>query len=142
MIFEVGFWGHRNVRSLHGSTIEVTTSTSLTPAGDCIIGVGADCGCAGLPKGLKGALRNRAARVRLTIGAGAHSYSVMGAGDPALALSHPHDLVMRRSAFTCPRTLAVGCGGSASSIPRPLVEALQRPDTRGVLRIDVQGGAR
>ena len=138
MMFEVGFRGHENVRSLHRTTIEVTTAPGLTPAGDCIVGVGADCGCAGLPQPLRRALRDAAARVRVTLIAGGQEYAVQGRGHGALSLSHPTDMVIRRSAFTCPRTLAVGCDGSASAVPRPMVEALQSPSARGVLRIEVR----
>lgn len=137
MMFEVGFRGHENIRSLHRATIEVTTSPDLTPAGDCIVGVGADCGCAGLPRRLKEALRDGAARVRVTLAAGGLEYAVQGSGHEGLALSHPDDMVVRRSMFTCPRTLAVGCSGSASSVPRPMAEALRSPSARGVLRIEV-----
>lgn len=138
MMFEVGFRGHENVRSMHRGTIEVTTSPGLTPAGDCIVGVGADCGCAGLPQDLKGALRDGAARVRVTLIAGGLEYCVQGRGHSGLSLSHRGDMVVRRSTFTCPRTLAVGCDGSAATVPRPMVRALQSRLARGTLRIEVR----
>ena len=137
MIFEVGFRGHPNVRSLHRTTIEVTTEPALTPAGDCIVGVGADCGCDGLPGGLKEALRDGRSRVRITLEAGGLEYEVSGRGDPRLELSHPRDIVIRRSSFACPRTLAVGCDGSASEVPRAMIAALSGGrGARGVLRIE------
>lgn len=136
MIHEVAFRGHPNVRSLHRTTIEVTTARSLTPAGDCIVGVGADCGCAGLPDRLKAALRGGRTRVRITLLAGGQEYVVEGRGDPRLALSHPEDIVVRRSSFACPRTLAVGCDGAASDVPRAMASYLSSPNARGVLRIE------
>ena len=136
MMFEVGFRGHPNVRSLHRTTIEVTTEPGLTPAGDCIIGVGADCGCAGLPDSLKAALRDGRSRVRVTLIAGGIEYSVSGRGDPRLELSHPSDIVVRRSAFACPRTLAVECDGSAAEAPRAMAAALASHGARGTMRIE------
>lgn len=135
---EVEFRGHPNVRSLHRSTIEVTTARTLTPAGDCIVGVGASHGCAGLPGALKAALRDGRSRVRVTLLAGGLEYAVSGRGDPRLALSHPDDIVVRRSSFACPRTLAVGCDGSASEVPREMVSYLSGSGARGALRIEVQ----
>lgn len=136
MIFEVGFRGHPNVRPLHRTTIEVTAERGLTPAGDCIVGVGADCGCAGLPAPLKAALRDGRSRVRITLIAGGIEHAVTGRGDPRLELSHPSDIVARRSRFACPRTLAVGCDGSAADVPRAMAAALRSPGARGVMRIE------
>ncbi|HID73268.1 TPA: DUF371 domain-containing protein [Candidatus Micrarchaeota archaeon] len=34
--------GHPNIRAEHETTFEVTTEPSLTPRGDCIVGVQAD----------------------------------------------------------------------------------------------------
>ena len=137
MMHEVAFLGHPNVRSLHRSTIEVTTARGLTPAGDCIVGVGASHGCAGLPGRLRAALRGGRPRVRITLLAGGLEYAVTGRGDPSLALSHQEDIVVRRSAFVCPRTLAVECDGSASGVPREMASYLSGPGARGVLRIEV-----
>ena len=47
-VFEA--WGHVNVRATHRSTFEVTREPSLTPRGDCIVGVSSEVGAAGLPR--------------------------------------------------------------------------------------------
>ena len=49
----IGFRGHPMVRSLHPTTIEVTTESHLTEKGDCIIGVGATKGCLQLSEEVK-----------------------------------------------------------------------------------------
>lgn len=136
MRFSVGFSGHPCVRSAHRTTVELTRSSSLTPAGDCVVGVSASCGCAGLPEDLKAALRRPGSRVRLTLSAGPHRFSFEGRGDPRLALSDPDDMVMRTSAFACPRTLAVNCTRAADSVPRALVRRLQEPGSRGSLTVE------
>ena len=58
MKFEIEFFGHENIRSLHQKTIEITKEETLTPSGDCIIGVKASCGCNDLPEGIKEKLKN------------------------------------------------------------------------------------
>lgn len=142
MRFEVGFSGHPCVRATHGSTVELTRSGSLTPAGDCIVGVSASCGCAGLPGRLKDLLRDRDTRVRLTLSAGPHEFSFEGRGDPALALSDPHDMVARMSGHACPRTLAVCCTRASDSVPRAMVRLLQDPGAPGTLSIEALPGRR
>ncbi|ABK77621.1 uncharacterized protein conserved in archaea [Cenarchaeum symbiosum A] len=136
-MFEIGFRGHANVRSLHRSTIEITREDELGVAGDCIVGVGADCGCSGLPEQMKQKLRDPGSRVRCTILASGMSHAVTGRGHAGLELSHADDIVVRMSGFVCPRTLAVGCDGASDSVPRKMVRALQDPSCRGTLRIEV-----
>ena len=53
MKFEIEFFGHENIRSLHQKTIEITKEGNLTPSGDCIIGVNASCGCNDIPNEIK-----------------------------------------------------------------------------------------
>lgn len=137
MRFEVSFFGHPNVLSLHKSTLEVTTETNLTLQGDCIIGVGASCGCRGIPADMKEKLQDPDAVVTFTIRAGGLEFSFAAKGDAGLDLSHPHDIVIRKSRFLSDRTLAVDSDTAASSVPREMVRLLQDPQTRAVLVIDV-----
>ncbi len=131
------FRGHPMVRSLHPTTIEVTTEEHLTERGDCIIGVGASKGCAQLDETLKEALRRGESKVLFTIRAGGESFGFVAEGDPGLGLSHPHDMVIRKSRFVSDRTLAVGASVAAKDIPRTLVAVLRDPRTVGVLEIRV-----
>ena len=41
-----------------------------------------------------------------------------------MTLTHPTDLVWRRSSFVCPRTVAIHCDHTAATLPRDLVRAL------------------
>ena len=70
VITGVGFRGYPNVRPPRRATIEVTTDLGMAPAGGRIVGVGAECGCVGLPGPLKAALRDGRSRVRITLAAG------------------------------------------------------------------------
>ena len=134
MIYAVPFRGHPNIRSTHRTTTEITTDDALSVRGDCIVGVSAGCGCAGLPEDMKAALRDPHARVRVTILVGGREFVITGRGDPGLALEHPTDMVIRKSAFTCPRTLAVGCDAASIDIPREMIMDL-RAGAEGVLRV-------
>ena len=125
------------VRSMHPTTIEVTTEEYLTEEGDCIIGVGASKGCAGLDDGVKERIREEGSKVTVRLVVGEETFELKARGDPRLRLSHPHDLVIRKSDFVSDRTLAVGADASARSIPRKLVSLLKDPRTTGRMEIEV-----
>jgi hypothetical protein len=125
------------VRSLHPTTIEVTTEEFLTEKGDCIVGVGAAKGCAGLDARVKEALRRRGSMVTIRLAVGTYSFSVRASGDPGLQLSHEHDMVIRRSDFISDRTLAIRADAAAKDIPRGMVNLLRNPGTVGRFEIEV-----
>ncbi|MDA4125245.1 MAG: DUF371 domain-containing protein [Thaumarchaeota archaeon] len=131
------FRGHPMVSSLHPTTIEVTTEEHLTPRGDCIIGVGASKGCAGLSEPFKQAIRRRGSKVTFILRAGEERFQFTAQGDPSLTLSHPRDIVIRKSRFTSDRTIALGAAAAARDIPARLVACLRDPRTIGALEIQV-----
>ena len=136
MLFEIPFYGHKNIRSLHKKTIEITTEQNLTLNGDCIIGVGASYGCNDIPEKMKKLLRNSKTDILFTIKVKNFSFKVKGKGNDELILTHPHDIVIRKSSFVCPRTLATNCNKASDSIPRQMIKALQNPDTKGIFTIE------
>ncbi len=119
-------------------TLEITKETHLTPRGDCIVGVGAHSGCAGLPEDLKNKLRNPDSKVTIQVIADGHKFEINGTGHPDLALSHPEDIVIRKSDFVCPRTLAIKCDKASDIMPREMVAVLQNPDIKGTFSIIVE----
>ena len=137
MHFEISFYGHENIRSLHQKTIEITTDQNLTLNGDCIIGVGASCGCNDIPKKMKKLLSSSKTNILFTIKVKDFSFKVKGKGHDELVLTHPHDIVIRKSSFVCPRTLATNCDKASDSIPRKMIKILQNPDTKGIFAIDI-----
>ena len=134
----MGFRGHPMVRSLHPTTIEVTTEGRLTERGDCIIGVEADKGCAQLSSSVKGALRSMGSKVTIGIVVGPWTFVVKATGDPRLELSHAHDIVVRRSDFVSNRTAAVHADRASRDIPREMVRLLRSPGAAGRLVIEVE----
>ena len=135
---EVTFFGHRNVQSLHVKTIEITKDDHLTPKGDCIIGVGANKACADLNETLKRKLCSNDSVVKIEIFIGSESFVINGKGDERLTLRNPHDIVIRKSNFVCPRTMSVKCDKASSDVPRKIVRMLQNKDERGIFRIMVE----
>ena len=136
MRFEIPFYGHENIRSLHPKTIEITTESHLTTNGDCIVGVRASTGCNDLPERLKSVLQDSRSKVTCTIKVKDLSFRIKGRGDDGLTLTNPHDIVIRKSTFVCPRTLANGCDAASDSLPREMVRVLQDPDVRGLFVIE------
>lgn len=137
MRFEIPFYGHKNVLANHPKTIEITTEPNLTPRGDCIIGVNAACGCKGLPVQMKKKIRRSDSQIKIQIHVCGYVFEIHGKGNENLKLENPHDIVIRKSNFTCPRTLAVGCDKACEQIPRQIVKMLQDPKTKGLFLIEV-----
>lgn len=134
---EVAFRGHPLVSGSHGRTIEITTEEHLTPAGDCILGVGASKGLAQLSPWVKSALKVGAARVRFSIKAPGGEFSFFARGSEQLSFESTTDMVIRRSSYVCGRTLAIQSESSAREVPRALVQSLRSPEAVGLLRIEV-----
>ena len=135
---EVKFYGHPNIRSLHAKTIEITKDEHLTTRGDCIIGVKANKACTDLDEALKHRLKSNSAVVRIEVMVGNESFLITGMGDHRLSMLNPHDIVIRRTNFTCPRTISVLCDKASSEVPRKIVNTLQDEASKGIFRITVE----
>jgi hypothetical protein len=118
--------------------MEVTTEGHLTEKGDCIIGVEADKGCSGISEAVREGLQRPGAKVTIKIRVGGRTFQATACGDARLELSHPHDIVIRKSGFVSDRTLAVGASAAAKDIPRYMVRLLRNPATTGTLEIEVE----
>ncbi len=138
MKFEIEFTGHENIRANHQMTLEITKESHLTPSGDCIIGVNAKSGCADLPEELKNKLKNPDSNVHFSIKVRDEEFVMEGKGHPDLILSHTEDIVIRKSNFVCPRTLAIKCDKASDLLPRSMVKLLQDPKTIGTFTITVE----
>jgi hypothetical protein len=136
--FEIEFFGHENIRSNHKKTIEITKETELTPRGDCIIGINASYSCYDLPDSLKDKLRDPESKIQFSIKVEEHEFLLEGKGHEDLILTHKEDIVIRKSDFVCPRTLAVKCDKASDLIPREMIKLLQDPKTKGIFSITVE----
>ncbi|MFW6449379.1 MAG: DUF371 domain-containing protein, partial [Halobacteriota archaeon] len=116
--------GHEHVRATHASTLEVTTEPSLTPAGDCIVGVDADRAPADLDPAFVEACRDADAKIVATLTSGTLEEVVVGRGDPALTFADDRGAVVRTSAYVDDRTVLVEADKAAADLDRRLVERL------------------
>jgi uncharacterized protein len=117
--------GHALVSARHPTTFELTAEPDLTAAGDCIIGVGADKGAADLSEEFRSALRREEAVLVTTLRCGELEVVIRSEGHPGLVLDHPTDLVWRRSAHLCGRTIGIRSDCVARTLPREFVKRLQ-----------------
>ena len=118
--------GHPKIRATHATTLEITKDTDLTEKGDCIVAICASKGAADLSPEFRRLMKNNDTRVTMTVKVANQSETVTGRGDRRLTLSHPTDLVARKSNYVCTRTLVVGADKAASELSREFVSALRR----------------
>ncbi len=137
MKFEIDFYGHENIRSTHKNTIEITKDKDLTIRGGCIIGVKANYSCADFPTILKNKLCESHSIIKINIVVNDISFHIVGNGNNNMSFTHTQDIVLRKSNYTCSRTLAINCNKSAFSLPRNMVKLLQNSTTRGKMIIYV-----
>ena len=117
--------GHRNVRALHRTTFEVTRDDHLTPRGDCIIGISADKAAASLSREVREALSIEGSRVVLILETPGHRDLVRARGDTRITSSDERRIIVRRSSFVEPATIAVEADKAAGQLDRGLVEELR-----------------
>jgi len=137
MKIKIPFYGHKNIMSLHEKTIEITKDTDLTTNGDCIVGTGSDTSCIDLPEKMKKKIQNPTTKIIFSIEAKGRKFMIQGYGSEKLSLKHTKDIVLRKSAFTCSRTIAINCDKASSDLPRDFVKILQDPKTKGSMIIEV-----
>jgi len=130
--------GHENVLSTNKTTFEITREEKLTKRGDCIIAVGASKAAADLNPKFKQTTQNENALVTITLEAGGEVETISAWGNPKLSLIHPTDLVVRKSDYTCGRTLAVRADKAAKDLSRRLVAKLRNPKQRVKIMLTVE----
>jgi uncharacterized protein len=119
--------GHENVLSTHKTTFEVTKEEHLSKRGDCIVAVSSQVGAADLPVEFKKAASTDNSKITITVEADALKETTKAFGSSKLKFSHPTDLVVRKSEYTCGRTLAIKADKAAVDFSRELVEKLKNP---------------
>jgi hypothetical protein len=63
-----------------------------------------------------------------TIKVGDFTEVITGKGDQNLPLSHPTDIVLRKSSFICDRTLMINADKAARDLSREFVNMLRNPN--------------
>ncbi|MBO7209845.1 MAG: DUF371 domain-containing protein [Methanobrevibacter sp.] len=132
MNFKIMAKGHENVLSLHKSTFEITKDKDLTLSGDCIIGLDIDKSMEDFPKEFKEKLANDDTKVIVELKTPNASDTIEGFGHHDLSLSHPTDIVCRKSTFVCSRTLMIKSNKAAIDLNRDLIKDLANGESMEV----------
>ncbi|RLE81388.1 MAG: DUF371 domain-containing protein [Thermoprotei archaeon] len=125
--------GHPNVQATHRTTFEITKETFLTPRGDCIIAVCASKGAADLSTAFKEAVKRDGTLIVIELHAGDLYEEVRAYGSKSLILTSPFSMVVRKSDYIDPRTIAIRANKAAADLKRELIDFLKDPRT--VVRI-------
>ena len=131
-------YGHRNIQATHKLTLEITREAQLSKKGDCIIAVSAEKAVVDLSSEFKEKLREKNARISMLIEAGEVAEVVNAFGNPRLILTHPTDMVVRKSSYVCSRTLAIQADKAAWELSKELVEELRKPKQKVKITLTVK----
>lgn len=134
----INAFGHKNIRATHKTTLEITKEKELSLRGDCVIAVSADKGFPELNSEFKRFLLIEWAKLTILIDAAGVTDTVHASGGPQLVLTHPADLVVRKSGYICSRTLAIHADKAACNLSRRLVEKLRNPKQRVKITLTVE----
>ena len=132
MNFKIKAKGHENVLSLHKSTFEITKDKELSLSGDCIIGLDIDKSMEDFPDEFKEKLANDDTKVIVELKTPNASDTIEGYGHHDLTLSHPTDIVCRKSTFVCSRTLMIKSNKAAIDLNRDLIKDLANGESMEV----------
>ncbi len=136
----IEFQGHENILGTHYNTLEMTTYPTISKRADCIIGVNATKSCATLDDRLVSHVKSNGKMV-FVVSVGELNFSFNGFGSQDLPLSDEKEIVLRKSDFISPRTLAIHCDAAAIDLPREMISALQNPRAKGRMEIKAVEGS-
>jgi hypothetical protein len=131
-------FGHENVQATHHSTVEFTKDTNLSRNGDCILVVSTDKGLADLSAEFKAVLKTPHAELTIKIEAGNVSDEMHACGSSQLTLTHPQEMVIRKSDYASNRTLGIHADKAAKDLSRELAEKLMNPKQQAKITLTVQ----
>ena len=131
-------YGHENIQATHKTTFEITKEAQLSRRGDCIIAVSANKTMTDFSSEFKENLRKEKAKIMILIEAGDAAEVVNAFGSPRLILTHPTNMVVRKSNYICNRTLAIQADKAACDLPRKLAEKLRNPKQKVKITLTVR----
>ncbi|MFX0044689.1 MAG: DUF371 domain-containing protein [Candidatus Hermodarchaeota archaeon] len=121
-------YGHANVTGSHQTTVEITSESTLTPRGTCIVGIRADKTLRSFDSQVKELARSPNTRIVLRLDVEGLVEEIEGRGGPGLTYSDSISMVARKSTFVCGRTLMIHADKAASDLNRSLIERLKQPE--------------
>jgi len=130
IVEQIEAWGHENVTARNKTTAEITKDAHLTLRGDCIVAVNATKGAIDLSNKFRELTRKEETRITMLLETGGLQEIIKGFGSPCLTLTHPNDLVARKSTFTCSRTLMIKSDRAARDFSKDFVKLLKNPNQK------------
>lgn len=130
--------GHKNILATHKTTFEITREQEISARADCIIAVNANKAPMDLREEFKKHAKKIDAIIEVNIEVDGLIEQIKGKGSPQLTLSHPTDLVGRKSDFISDRTFLINSDKAAIDLDRRLVEKLKKPDTEITITLKVK----
>jgi hypothetical protein len=132
MIYQIDFFafGHPNINTQHKTTLMITKDNFVTQKGDCIVAIAANIGLSDFPEKIKKAVRRNDSKIILTMNVDNCYFEIRGNGHPKITYNHPTDIVSRKSAYVCDRTLMVLADKSACDIPFELLNTLRNKEQK------------
>ena len=128
MEFKIKSKGHKNVSSLHKSTFEITKDIEIGPTADCIIGVDMDDSMLDFPQEFKDKIANSNTKILVLLDTPNAHDEIIGFGHEDLTLTHPTDIVCRKSDYVCSRTLMIKSSKAARDLDLDLIEDLKNEE--------------
>ena len=125
MIFKIKTKGHKNVTSNHKSTFEITKDSEIGITADCIIGTSMNKSMLDFPQDFKDEIANSNSQIKVILDSENGHDEIVGFGHENLSLTHPTDIVCRKSDYICSRTLMIKADKSAKDIDNKLIEDLK-----------------
>lgn len=125
VVLKITCYGHKNIMATHQTTLEVTRDKEITKRADCIVGVKADKGIVDLSNEFKRRARERDSIIKVILRVDGMKETIIGRGHEELTFLHPNDIVLRKSTFTCPRTLMIKADKGAVDLDREFVKKLK-----------------
>ncbi len=117
--------GHKNITANHRSTFEITKDKNMTKKADCIIALRASHALNEFSEEIKEVVKSSNTRIELILHVGDYFEVVGGRGHQNLTYSDKNSMVVRRSKFTCGRTLMIESNKAACDIDRRIIELLK-----------------
>lgn len=132
-------YGHKNIQAVHPTTIMITKDENLSQTGDCIVVIAANKTLETLTSKFRENLRKSNSKLTVVFEADSLKEQITAFGSPKLILSHPTDMVIRKSDYICNRTLAIHADKSSSDLSRVFVEKLKDQKQEIKVTLTVEG---
>jgi len=130
--------GHAMMTATHAMSFEITKERHLTARGDCIVAIGSSKGAADLSEEFRRIAGNDSAKITVVLSAEGMEQQAHGRGSHRLRFDHPTDLVARKSAYVCGRTLMISSDVAACDFSRRFIQVIRDQECRIVVQLTAE----